>query len=955
MKLIRFFMIKKYFLLFITIVCSQFAYAQANEMKGMIQDSISLRPVVFASVSAIRKTDSVLIKTTRTNQQGKFSLFGLPANNYILLVAHNAFVDYVDDIIIKANEPINDIGKISLFSRGQLLKEVVIKNAAGIKIKGDTLEYSADSFQVRKGAMVEDLLKVLPGVQVNKKGEITAMGEKIEKVLVDGEEFFGDDPTIATQNLQSQIVEKVQVFDKKSDQAKFTGFDDGNTEKTINLKLKKGMNKGEFGKLEMGGGWKDNWQNQAMMNVFRNKEKFSLYGLMSSIGKTGLGWDDRNAYTGQGENMQMSEEGYMYSMNDNNGDDGGNTYNNGIQEGMSKAWVSGMHYSNKWNEDKEHTNINYSFGRINKTKKETSNTENLFPQNRYESRDTSNSFNSRNAHRLSGKYDFAIDTNTTIIYNFSGRLSFVDNYNYSKTENKSYTELPISNSKRDNNTKSTNASAGNSLTINHKLKKFGRTISLFANYDYSKNESLGTLEGDNSYYVGGLLKSENLDQQKETNVITNTANASLTYTEPLNKKLQMKLSYNIGTERNNSLKTTAIKTTSDKYTQRIDSLSNDFNSIINTHTGGVEFKFNEKKYSVAVGSKVRYAQFNQEDIIQLQNFNYNRINLFPTLRFNYKFDQFNRININYSGNTTQPTITQIQPYNDNSNPLQITIGNPNLKVGYSQSINLSIFNYKVLSSRSLYAGINASNKYNNVSTNRTFDELGRTINKYVNLNGFYNVSMWGGYSVRIPKSKFEGKINVNGNYLHNPNMTNNIEGITTNFSFTVTPGLTYSKENVIYSSLEFGTIYTNSKSTFKDAREIKFISLNPTFSLIKYFNNLEIGSDVDYIYNPPVEPYPNKFSRFIWNAYITYKVLPKKNLDLKFSINDALNQNRGYERTTSNNFNTERNFLTLGRYWMLGFVYNFKHGAMAETKGKPGRMPSMGGRAPRTGGGGRRR
>lgn len=923
-------------------------------MIGMIQDSVNLRPVVFAAVSAIRKSDSVLVKTTRTNQQGRFSLKPLAENNYIILVAHNSFVDYVDEVEIKANKPTTDIGKINLFSRGQLLKEVVIKNAAGIKIKGDTLEYSADSFKVRKGAMVEDLLKVLPGIQVNKKGEITAMGEKVEKVLVDGEEFFGDDPTVATQNLQSQIVEKVQVFDKKSDQAKFTGFDDGNTEKTINLKLKKGMNKGEFGKLEMAGGWKDNWQNQAMLNVFRDKEKFSLYGLMSSIGKTGLGWDDRNAYTGQAENMQMSEDGGMYTMSDG-GDEGGNTYNNGIQEGMSKAWVGGLHYSNRWNEDKEHTNVNYSFGRINKTKRETSLTENLFPQNRYQSVDTSNSFNSRNAHRLSGKYDFAIDTNTTIIYNFSGRLSFVDNNSFSKTENKTYSDDPISNSQRDNNTHTVNTSAGNSITVNHKLKKYGRTISLFANYDYSKNESLGTLEGENNYFIGGINKNEILDQQKTTVALTNSANASLTFTEPLSKKIQLKLSYNIGTDRNNSLKETNVKTNSDEYTEQIDSLSNDFSSVVNTHTGGVEFKYNEKKYSLALGSRVRYSKFNQQDIIRLYHYNYNRINLFPTLRFNYKFNQFNRVNFSYSGNTTQPSITQIQPYQDNSNPLQITIGNPNLKIGYSQNINLNFFNYKVLSARSIYAGVYASNKYNNVTTNRTFDELGRTINEYVNINGFYSVSMWAGFSSRIPKSKFEGKINLNGNLTHNPNITNNIKGVTTNYSLTLTPGLTYSKENSIYSSFEIGTIYTNSKSTFQNAREIKFISLNPTFSLIKYFKDLEIGSDVDYIYNPPVAPYPNKFERFIWNAYVTYKVLPKKNLDLKFSINDILNQNRGYERTTTNNYNTERNFLTLGRYWMVGFVYNFKHGAMAEAKGKPGKMPPMGGRPPRGSGGGRRR
>jgi hypothetical protein len=163
--------------------------------------------------------------------------------------------------------------------------------------------------------MVEDLLKVLPGIQVNKKGEITAMGEKVEKVLVDGEEFFGDDPTIATQNIQSKVVEKVQVFDKKSDQAQFTGFDDGQEQKTINLKLKDNMNRGEFGKVELGGGWKDRWQNQAMVNSFKNKRQMSIYGLMSSNGKTGLGWEDKNTYTGDGGGMQMDEDGgFMWNF-----------------------------------------------------------------------------------------------------------------------------------------------------------------------------------------------------------------------------------------------------------------------------------------------------------------------------------------------------------------------------------------------------------------------------------------------------------------------------------------------------------------------------------------------------------------------------------------------------------------------------------------------------------------
>ena len=309
---------KYYFTLVLSLfIFSTNSYAQNAGLSGRIYDSVNVKPVVFATVSAIRKSDSVLIAHTRTSQQGKFALNKLAADTYVVLIAHNNYVDFVDEIILNPEDGVKELGDYNMIQRGQMLREVIIKNTAGIKIKGDTLEYLADSFKVRQGAMVEDLLKVLPGIQVNKKGEITAMGEKVEKVLVDGEEFFGDDPTVATQNIQSKVVEKVQVFDKKSDQAAFTGFDDGQEEKTINLKLKDNMNRGEFGKVELGGGWEDRWQNQAMVNSFKNKRQMSIYGLMSSNGKTGLGWEDRNKYTGDGNNMQMDEDGgFMWSFYD---------------------------------------------------------------------------------------------------------------------------------------------------------------------------------------------------------------------------------------------------------------------------------------------------------------------------------------------------------------------------------------------------------------------------------------------------------------------------------------------------------------------------------------------------------------------------------------------------------------------------------------------------------------
>ncbi len=929
--------------------------AQTYTITGKTQDTMNVKPIVFASVSLIRQSDSILITITRTNQQGVFNLKTNKADKYIILIAHGTFVDYVDNIELKEGDKTKDLGNINMYQRGQLLKEVIIKNSAAIKIKGDTLEYLADSFKVKQGAVVEDLLKVLPGIQVNKQGEITAMGEKVEKVLVDGEEFFGDDPTVATQNLQSKVVEKVQVFDKKSEQATFTGFDDGETQKTINLKLKDNMNHGVFGKLALAGGWEDRWENQGMINAFKNKRQMSAYGLMSSNGRTGLGWQDKNTYTGSGGGMQMDEDGgFMWTFSDDEDD---NTGRGGMSspEGITKAWTGGLHYANKWNENQHHLNVNYSYGLINRTKKEHSFTQNLLPNSSYFTNDTSNSFSSRNIHKITARHNWNIDSATTLIYNLNTRLSFNESETYNATNNITPTEVPINTSQRDNNSKSTTTRVSNQITVNRKFKKTGRTISLNTSYVFNNNDADGMLDGNNSYQQSSSTIYENLDQKKVQGLVQNTLTAELTYTEPLSKKFLLKTSYGYSSDQSQSQKSTLVKPTlADDYSKRIDSLSSDFNSNVFSHTVGTELKYNEKKYNLAAGARVRYSIFHQDDLVRKLNYDYNRINVFPVLRFNYKFDQFSRFSFTYNGSTQQPSITQIQPVQDNSNPLNIYIGNPNLKMGYNQSFNVTFFNYKVLSSRSIYSGINFSNNFNNISINRVFDQLGRIINQYININGGYNASLWGGINTKIPKTIFDGRLNVSGNLNHTPNIINNVKGITNTYSITFTPGISYTQNENMNLSLDLGTMYNNSQSSVRSNGGIKYFSFTPSASASYIFKEvIELGTDADYQFNPAVSPYKTNFNRLIWNSYVSYKMLKKKNLQWKLSVNDMLNQNRGYERTTTNNYNTERFFQTLGRYWMVGLVWNFSSGPMAEAQANQGGgmgRPKMGGGR----GGGRR-
>ncbi len=917
------------------------ASAQQYSVHGKLEDTLTARPVVYASVAVIKKEDSVLQRFVRTNEKGEFMLPLIKAGKYIIIVAHETYIDYVDDIEVTEELKNLNLGTLSMYQREKMLREVVIRNSAAIKIKGDTLEYAADSFKVRQGAMVEDLLKVLPGIQVNKKGEITAMGETVQKVLVDGEEFFGDDPTVATQNIQSAVVEKVQVFDRKSDQANFTGFDDGEQEKTINLKLKKDMNKGVFGKIEAGGGWDDRWNNQAMINSFKNKRQMSAYGLMSSNGKTGLGWEDRNTYTGSGGGMQMDEDGgFMWNFSSDDDDFGGGR---SVPEGITKAWTGGARYANKWDENKHQFNTNYSVGQINREQKENSFRENIFPNNKYFTRDTSNSQNNRNTHRLSVRYTWNPDTSTSIIYNANARISFIESETYNSTQNISATDAPISQSSRTNESSSMTSRASNNITVNRKLNKPGRTLSLAANYVYSNNEGEGLLTGNNAYFLGGINVQEQLDQRKDQQQLNNNINADISFTESLTKKILLKTSYGFGLDANDSRKTTLVKNNpmDEEYSKRIDSLSSDFTSQIWNHTVGAELKYVEKKYNITMGTRVRYSIFDQDDLVRNLAYDYTRVNLFPTIRFNYKFDQFSRLNFTYSGATRQPSITQLQPVQDNSNPLELYIGNPDLKIGFNQNFNLTYFNYKVITSRSLYAGINFSNNFNNIALNRSFDEFGRTINQYVNLNGGYNGSMWGGINGKIPKTELTGKFNVAGNFNHAPNIFNNERGITNTVSMTLTPGLMYNKEEKIFLDFDLGTIYSFSRNKLQTNRDIQFLSFVPSASVVYYLpKNIELATDADYVYNPPVGPYATSFSRLIWNASVAYRMLENKNLTWRFAVNDLLNQNRGYDRTTTNNFNSERNFMTLSRYWMISALWTFNSGPMAAAQqGSSGMRP----------------
>jgi hypothetical protein len=345
-------------------------------IKGIVADTAAKQKLQNTAVSVLNSKDSTLVTFTRAAKDGSFSIGNLRKGNFILLVTYPGYADYVEPFSLDSIKTTHDFGQLAMILKSKLLADVIVRGKrAAIKIKGDTTEFNASAYAIQPNAKVEDLLKQLPGIQVDKDGKITAEGQEVKKVLVDGEEFFGDDPTLVTKNIRADMVDKVQLYDKKSDQATFTGIDDGQKTKTINIKLKEDKKNGYFGKVEAGDGTDGYYEGQLLFNEFKAKQKFSTYLTIGNNGKIGLGWQDSQKY-GSSDNMEFGDNGEIYIMGSGNGDGLDSFDGQYSGQGIPLARNGGLHYDSKWDGDKQSINANYKIGSL-----EVDGTSNTLTQN----------------------------------------------------------------------------------------------------------------------------------------------------------------------------------------------------------------------------------------------------------------------------------------------------------------------------------------------------------------------------------------------------------------------------------------------------------------------------------------------------------------------------------------------------------------------------------------------
>ncbi len=919
----------RYLLFFIAFLFCNHSFSQSATASGTVIDTLNKENLASAVVGILRANDSVLVQFIRTDKAGNFQLNKLPAGKHLIMITYPGYADYYDDIVLSEGNNIS-VGKIAMTLKSKLLEDVTVRaKIAAIRLRGDTVEYKADSFKVSAGASVEEMLRKLPGLQVDKDGNITAQGTKVEKVLVDGEEFFGNDPTMATKNLQADAIDKVQVFDKKSDQAVFTGIDDGQKTKTLNLTLKDDKKKGYFGKLEMKGGPDDKWNNTAMLNSFKAKRRLTGYGIMSSTGNTGLNWKDRESYGGASNVEYNADEGYFYMYNSGDEFDNGNGSFSG--EGIPKSWSTGINYSNKFANDKQNVNGSYRYNKLTNEGAGNTFTQSVLPNEvTLYTNESRSATNTRQRHSANGSYEWNIDSFTSVKINasgFSGNQTSATNYNSATSDNLFNTRNKnLRNIFSDKDESSFNSN----FIFRRRFKKAGRTISLSFDEKYKKNNSAGFLFSIAEFYdkSNALTRTDTTDQNKINYSDVLAYNTRLALTEQLFKKTFIELSYGLRLTESESKKLSYLKNAAGKY-EVLDALfSNHFNFSVLTNTVGSVLRYNGKKFGASGGGDIGISNFKQLDLMKDTLRKYNFTNLFPRGSLQYKFDANTRLGLDYNGSTRQPTIDQIQPVRDNSNNLNVVIGNPSIKQEFRHTFNLNYNSYKILSQRGLYSYASFTTISNSISTKEQTsvhpDSTGFRSFQYINVNGNYSGYLGGGYSMKLKKPDLNINTNLYINVDHINTVINNIQNTSDNVGYELSVGLYKYKDKKYSLSYNSGIKYNTSKSSVNTLAKTNYFTtehrLDVNVTLLKKF---EFNSSINGDFRQRLTAADVNNNVVIWNAYVGRKILKNDKASIRLEAYDILNQNKGFSRYLSANQTRENTYQTLRRYFLLGFIWNF--------------------------------
>ncbi len=916
------------------------------QVKGTVVDSAAKKPIEKAVVGLVIKEKPSDTTYTFTNEKGEFSFDVVPASNFSVVINNSGYAPVAKFVPIKQAEKTINLGYIILATRAKMLDEITVVSAP-IVIKEDTVEYRADAFKTKEGAVVEDLLKKLPGLQVDKDGNVKAQGKEVTRIKVNGKDFFGGDVKTATKELPANIVDKIQVIDDYGDQATVSGIKDGEPDKIINIELKKDKNKGFFGRATVGGGTEERYQASFNGNYFNNNKQISLF---ANSNNTNASLFNFSGGGNRGMSSMMSQGTSM--MNDMGGASGMmgmirsgdmSQFGGGGNSGIANTNSFGTNFRDQWGK-KVTVYGSYSYSHRNTVKLQNTSAQNFFQSSSVINNQDINSVSIGSNHRASFNIEYQIDS-----FNY---LKVTPNFTYNDNNTNSNTLFNFVETGKgltsDGNNKTISESNAPNLSLNvlynHKFRKRGRNFSASANIGNSKSNSEQDIYNLSYQYVQPFIGNRNSFQFINQDNNNHNYGVRLTYAEPLSKyrSLDFSLSHNLNYARNDRKTFNVDSATQVKTINNF--LSNDFENNFYNNRAGVSLRTTKKKYNYTLGVSLQPVSLQGKLLTKDSAYKtIKRVNIFPIARFTYNFSRSKTINVSYNGNASQPSFTQLQPVADVSNPQSITSGNPNLKPAINHNINFSFNNFNFISGKVLFTNITFSTIKNQIINKvARLNSAGNSISIPENVNGYYNIFGFYNFSKPYKNRKYVLTFNGSVNYNHNINLTDSVvltgnslkqnlkvekvtgqnwvlsQGFVFEYNLKewleLGTGINYSLNDNKYNAATTSTAFKNTSSNAWSLTNNINIDLTKRL-ILKY--------DVDYTINNGLATGVSQ-NPVLMNASLEQQLFKKKNGIIRLAAFDLFKQNTNINRSVNANSVIDSRTNRLTRYFLLTFTYRLQ-------------------------------
>ena len=919
----------KCLLMLLMILFSPMAFAQQSgvNVTGSVVEQGSDTPIEQATVRLLNVKDSAMVRGVVSARNGSFTLKNVKKGSYLL---HITFIGY-DPLyqplqITGKKNPVN-VGKLELSDGAiELGEAVVIGKAPEVTVRNDTVEYNADSYKVTEGSVLEDLLKKMPGVEVDSEGKITVNGKEVKKVMVDGKEFFSDDPKVASKNLPAKMIDKLQVLDKKSDMAQMTGFDDGEEETVINLTVKPGMKQGWFGNAYGGYGSKDRYEGNAMVNRFVNNDQITFMG----------GTNNTN-------NMGFSD--LASTMFSGMGGGGGRRGGFGAGSGITSSGNAGLNFSKEFKPDKLTLGGNTRYSHSDNDARSKSDRQNILPGD-------SSSYDNSEAMSRTKSDNFGVDFRLEWKPDTMTQLIFRPSFSLSHSMNDNFSDATTLDNERDtvNTNKSSNYSESNGYNLNasidfsRKLNNKGRVFSATLSGGNSDSYSDGMNRSDIVYFnQTDALKNSIIDQRSRYDNKGFNYRAYVSWVEPIGHNNFIQATYSISQRKQEALKNVYNQDADGIYNVLDSAYSQSYRNNFISQRASLSFKSQREKFNYTIGLNLDPSYSSSENFVgdtTLSKITRKVVNLSPMAQFNYMFDKRTNLRIMYNGRTSQPSMTQLQPVADISDPTNITIGNPDLNPRYTNNVFIRFQQFTPEKQRAFMIMANGSYIINDIVSYTSYNqETGVKTTTYKNVNGNYSGNVRMMLNTPLKNKKFSINSMTMASFANSNGYINEEKNTNRNLILSERGGIDFRSSyldlgvngNIRYNATSNSLQKENNQNTFNYGAG--------GYTTIYLPLNFKIESDVNWSTN---SGYGDGFKQneVLWNASASKSFLKNNQGTLRFKIYDILQQRSNISRSVTASYIQDSEYNTLGSYFMVHFIYRFsifKGGASASDVKTPGR------------------